>query len=279
MARPKDLDPAHSSRALVSEELKLARERKGFTQQSLADRLFVSRSAIASMESGIRRIPSTLGPYLDDQLGTRGFFTRHSQAQAKSKYPEHFDEAFEAEAIAIAIRHYLPLLIPGLLQTPEYAEALFRTYRPMATDAEIEKLVADRMERTRLLDNPTTPALWVVLDEAAIRRPVGGPAVMAAALRHVAEMIRRRRVIVQVLPFSAGAHAGMGGSLKLMDFEDAPPLCYTEGLEMGKLEDDPATIVQRALTFNLLQAAALPITESLALIESVAEDYAHEEQH
>ncbi|MFE0792528.1 helix-turn-helix domain-containing protein [Streptomyces mutabilis] len=277
MPGPKDLDPSSSPRALLGAELRHAREKAGFSQEELGGRLFVSGSFIGQLESGTRRMQPEYARMLDDVLGTEDFFRRNCAASAKSRYPEHFAEAAEAEAVATTIRHYLPLLVPGLLQTPAYAESLFRVYRPLATDREIEELVAIRMERARLLDNPTTPLLWVVLDEAALRRPVGGAAAMAEALRHVAGLISRRRVIAQVLPFSAGTHAAMGGSLKLMEFADAPPLCFVEGLDTGKLLDDPATVARHTLTFSLLQATALSPPDSLALIQSVAQTYEHEQ--
>jgi transcriptional regulator with XRE-family HTH domain len=277
MPGPKDLDPSSSPRALLGAELRHAREKAGFSQEELGGRLFVSGSFIGQLESGTRRMQPEYARMLDDVLGTEDFFRRNCAASAKSRYPEHFAEAAEAEAVATTIRHYLPLLVPGLLQTPAYAESLFRVYRPLATDREIEELVAIRMERARLLDNPTTPLLWVVLDEAALRRPVGGAAAMAEALRHVAGLMSRRRVIAQVLPFSAGTHAAMGGSLKLMEFADAPPLCFVEGLDTGKLLDDPATIARHTLTFSLLQATALSPPDSLALIQSVAQTYEHEQ--
>ncbi|MFF0513534.1 Scr1 family TA system antitoxin-like transcriptional regulator [Streptomyces sp. NPDC004250] len=277
MPGPKDLDPSTSPRALLGAELRHAREKAGLSQEELGGRLFVSGSFIGQLEAGTRRMQREYAALLDDALGTEDFFRRNCAASAKSKYPEHFAEAAEAEAVATTIRHYLPLLIPGLLQTPAYAESLFRTYRPLASDAEIEQLVATRMERARLLKVPTPPLLWVVLDEAALRRPVGGRAVMAETLRHVAGLAHSRRIIVQVLPFSAGTHAAMGGSLKLMEFADAPPLCFVEGLDMGNLLDDPATVARHTLTFSLLQATALPPPDSLALIQSVAETYQHEQ--
>ncbi|MEU9186895.1 helix-turn-helix transcriptional regulator [Streptomyces sp. NPDC048484] len=279
MPGPKDLDPSSSPRALIGAELRHARERKGLSQNELGEPLFVSGSFIGQLEAGTRRLHLEYAVQIDEILNTNGFFERNCSALAKSKYPDHFEEAAEAEAVATEIRHYLPLLIPGLLQTPAYATALFRSYRPTVSDAKIEELTTIRMERARLLSDPTTPLLWVVLDEAALRRPVGGAAAMAESLHHVADLARRHRIIMQVLPFDAGAHAGMGGSLKLMAFADAPPLCFVEGLDMGKLLDDPAAIARHTLTFSLLQAAALPPQDSLALVESVAQDYEHEDQH
>jgi hypothetical protein len=237
----------------------------------------VSGSFIGQLEAGTRRMLPEYARTLDEVLGTDGFFERNCKAAAKSKYPEHFAEAAEAEAQATAIREYAPLLIPGLLQTRAYARAVNRAYDPTTPEDTIDEWVEGRMERTRLLDHPTKPVLWAVLDEAALRRETGGRAVMAEALRHIADLACRRRVIVQVLPFSAGAHTAMEGALKLMEFEDAPPLVYYEGVRIGRLEDDPATVSQLKFTFDLLVASALSQDKSLALIEALAQDYAHEE--
>lgn len=215
---------------------------------------------------------------LDEVLGGGGFFARNCVALKQSKYPDHFAEAAEAERLATTIREYAPLLVPGLLQTETYARAVFRAYQPTATEDVIDELVAARLERAQLLADPTTPLLWVVLDEAVLRRQVGGPAVMAETLRHVAELARRHRMIIQVLPFSVGAHAALDGGLKLMSFPDAPPLAYVDGLGMGRLEDDPAGVARYELTYHLLGASALSPEASLDLIDSTAEDCVHEDQ-
>ncbi|MFD7991200.1 helix-turn-helix domain-containing protein [Streptomyces mexicanus] len=277
MAGPKDLDPSSSPRALLGAELRHARERKGLSQEQLGQLLFVSGSFVGQLEAGTRRMQPEIARMLDDVLGTDGFFLRNCKAAAKSQFHEDFVEAAEAEAQATAIREYTPLLIPGLLQTREYARAVNRTYDPRTPEETIEEWVQGRMERTRLLDRPTKPMLWTVLDEAALRREVGGRAVMVEALRHISALMRRRRAIVQVLPFSAGAHPAMQGALKLMEFEDAPPLVYFEGVRTGRLEDDPATVARLRLVFDLLVASALSPENSLALVEALAEDYAHEE--
>lgn len=278
MPGPKDLDPSASPRALLGAELRHARENAGLSQDELGQPLFVSGSFIGQLEAGTRRMHLEYARQIDEILGANGFFERNCKALAKSRYPDHFAEAAEAEAIATAIREYAALLIPGLLQTEGYARAVFRAYQPTATEDVINELVAARLERARLLTDPTTPLLWAVLDEAVLRRKVGGVQVMAGALQHVATLARRHRIIVQVLPFDAEAHASMTGALTLLDFEEAPPLAFIEGPSMGRLEDDPATVTRHQLTYDLLRASALAPQESLALIESVAEDYAHEDQ-
>ncbi|MGW7252840.1 helix-turn-helix domain-containing protein [Streptomyces sp. NPDC054834] len=277
MPGPKDLDPSSSPRALLGAELRHLRERKGLSQEQLGHQLFVSGAFIGQLEAGTRRIRPEFARMLDEALGTGDFFQRNCGAANKSRYPEHFAEAAEAEALSTAIRQYAPMLIPGLVQTPAYARAVNRAYDPTAPEETIDEWVEGRMARTRLLNHPTKPLLWLVLDEAVLRRETGGRAVMAEVLRHVAGLARRSRVIVQVLPFSAGAHKAMEGSMRLMDFEDAPPLVYFEGPSTGRLEDDPATVAKLRFTFDLLTASALSPEKSLALIEAVAQDYAHEE--
>ncbi|MBV1936706.1 helix-turn-helix transcriptional regulator [Streptomyces sp. BV286] len=279
MPGPKNLDPSSSPRALLGAELRHSREATGLSQDELGQSLFVSGSFIGQLEAGTRRVQPDMASKLDEILGTNGFFERNCKAVNRSKYPDHFAEAAEAEAVARAIREYAPSLIPGLLQTERYARAMFRAGRPTATEDVIDQLVSARLERAHLLDDPTTPLLWAILDEAVLRRMVGAATVMAEALRHIATLARKHRVIVQVLPFSAGGHMAMEGPLKLMTCADAPPLAYLQGLGTGRLEDDPATVGDYELTYNLLGANALAPQESLALIESVAQDYEHGEQH
>ncbi|MGW0699483.1 helix-turn-helix domain-containing protein [Streptomyces sp. NPDC002867] len=275
MPGPKDLDPSTSPRALLGAELRHARMKAGLTQDELGRPLFVSGSYIGQMEAGTRRILREHAVQLDEVLGTEDFFTRNCEVSNKSQYPDHFAEAAEAEAMAETIRVYEPLLIPGLLQTEAYARAVFRAYHPTATEEAINDLVEARLDRARLLADPTKPLLWTVLDEAVLRRKVVGT---KEALRHVADLARRHRIIVQVMTFDAGAHASLEGPIKLMTFPDAPPLAYLQGLGSGQLEDDPATVTRHALTYDLLRASALSPETSLALIESVAEDDAHGDQ-
>lgn len=275
MPGPRKLDPSSSPRALLGAELRHRREDAGLSQTELGAPLFVSGSFIGQLESGVRRMQMDQAEKFDEVLGADGFFVRNCAALKTSKYPEHFAEAAEAEARAEAIREYAPQLVPGLLQTEAYARAVFRAYQPTAMESVIDELVTTRLERAQILADPTSPLLWVVLDEAVLRRVVAGPQAMAAALQHISALIRQHRIVAQVLPFTEGAHAALTGPLKLMSFPDAPPLAYVDGLGIGRLEDDPATVRQYELTYDLVMASAVSPAASLALIESVAEDYDH----
>ncbi|MFF9477986.1 helix-turn-helix domain-containing protein [Streptomyces sp. NPDC014733] len=276
MAGPKRLDPSSSPRAMLGAELRHQREKANLSQEDLGTQLFVSGSFIGQLEAGTRRMLPEYAQKIDEILKTDGYFKRNCGAAMKSKYPDHFAEAAEAEAQASSIKEYSPSLIPGLLQTEAYARAMFRAGHPTALESVIDELVAARLERARILDDATTPLLWVVLDEAAIRRPVGGPAAMAEVLRHIAALGRRHRIIVQVLPFDVGGHAALEGSLKLMAFTDAPALAYLDGLGTGRLVDDPATVSRYELSYDLLAASALSPEASLALIETAAEAFTDE---
>ncbi|WP_405404593.1 Scr1 family TA system antitoxin-like transcriptional regulator [Streptomyces sp. NBC_01104] len=278
MPGPRKLDPSSSPRALLGAELRHRREDAGLSQADLGSPLFVSGSFIGLLESGVRRMQMDQAEKFDERLGTDGCFARNCAALKTSKYPEHFAEAAEAEARAETIREYAPQLIPGLLQTEAYARAVFRAYQPTAPESVIDELVTTRLERAQVLTDPTSPMLWVVLDEAVLRRRVCSAEAMAATLRHIAGLAGQHRIIVQVLPFSEGAHMALEGSLKLMGFTDAPPLAYLQGLGTGQLQDDPPAVRQYELTYDLVMASAMSPTASLALIESVAEDYEHEAQ-
>ncbi|MFD5031521.1 helix-turn-helix domain-containing protein [Streptomyces sp. NPDC058405] len=275
---PKPLDPSASPRAMLGAELRHKRDEAGMSQGELGGPLFVSGSFIGQLEAGIRRMQPEYATHFDQVFQTDGFFLRNCIALKKSKYPDHFAAAAEAEAVATRIKEYAPQLIPGWLQTEEYARAVFRAGLPTVPEERINELVSARLDRANLLADPTTPLVWTVLDEAVLRREVGGRAAMAAALRHVAGLMRRHRIIVQVAPFGAGAHSTLGGGLKLMAFTDAPPLAYLDGLGTGQLLDEPASVGHYELTYDLVGASALSPEASLALIESVAEDYAHAEQ-
>ncbi|MFF8829486.1 helix-turn-helix transcriptional regulator [Streptomyces sp. NPDC015131] len=255
-------------------ELKKRREAAGMTQQELGRRVFVSGAYIGQFEQAIRKPQLDVAIRIDETLQTDGFFERMcSQLINKSPYAEYFAAAAELESLATAICDFAPTIVPGLLQTAPYARAVVLASNPLASDDQIESTVAARLERAHLLKDPAKPEYWVILHEHALRLPTGGAHVMAAQLDHVAALARSRRVLVQVLPYAAGAYAEMGKMLRLMEFEDAPPTVYTEAVFSGNLLDDPALVKRVRAAYDLLRASALAPEASLTLIESAAEEH------
>jgi transcriptional regulator with XRE-family HTH domain len=222
----KKLDPSLSTRAMYGAEMRYQREKAGLSQAELAALLYVTPSFIANLETGRRRIHPDMAKMLDRVLKTDGFFLRNVEAGRATPYPEHFADVAELETVATEIREWDPSLIPGLLQTEAYALAVIRAYDPVLPEELVRARLEARLIRARLFHNAKSPMFWSVLDECAFRRPVGGMATMAEQLRHIAAMVRRSRIIVQVMPLSVGAHAGLEGALRLMRFEDDAPMAY-----------------------------------------------------
>ncbi|QLE73439.1 helix-turn-helix domain-containing protein [Streptomyces rectiverticillatus] len=255
-------------------ELKRRREAAGMTQQELGRRVFCSGAYIGQFETGIRKPQPDIAARIDAELGTDGLFRRMCEELiSSSPYANFFAEAAYLEGLATSILHYEAMFVPGLMQTAAYARAVFLGSFPLVPEEKIESWVAARMSRQRIVEHPTSPLLWVVLDESVIRRMIGGAAVMHEQLGHAAALARRRRAIVQVLPYAAGASA-LSSMLTLMTFEDAPPVAYNEGPTNGCLLDDPAAVARCELLYDQVRAAALSPEASLSLIESVMEELA-----
>lgn len=266
------------SRTRYGEELKRRREAADLTQEELSERAVMSRTHVAHIEGGRRRPDVADARRLDQVLKTGGFFERFLPTLDGRAVAEHFAEALEFEQHATVIREYAPKLVPGILQTEAYAREVLGSGSPPKGDEERDRLLVTRLERARILDNFDSPVVWTMLDEAVLRRPVGGPAVMCEQLRHVLALGESRRVRVHVLPFEAGYHAMMEGFVSLMWFDDLPPIAYVEGLKSGRVWELPSAVRDCQVAYDHALGDALSHRRSLALIRSVAEEYEHEAQ-
>jgi transcriptional regulator with XRE-family HTH domain len=268
------LGPIQAAWLFFGSELKRRREAAGLTQGELGQRVFCSGGYIGQFEQAVRKPQLDVARRIDEALHTDGFFGRMCEELVNaSTYADYFAAAAELEAQATKICAYAPTLVAGLLQTAAYARAVTLAYKPLVSEDELQEKVSARLERARILQHPTTPEMWAVLHENVLCIPVGGPAAMAEQLDHLVMLARRRRVLLQVLPYAAGEHAAMAGMLHLTECTDAPDTAYTEGLYSGRLLDGPALVKQSQAACDLVRAAALSPKASLALIESVAEDY------
>ncbi|MEU0136710.1 helix-turn-helix transcriptional regulator [Streptomyces sp. NPDC006296] len=275
MPLPKDLDPYANPRAFYGAELRRLREAAGLSQNELGERAFCSGTYIGLFESAERRPQVDISRALDDLLGSGEHLQRLCRLARTSKVAGYFADAAELQWQASSIGSYTSMLVMGLLQTEAYARALTRSAHPFASAEVVEGHVRTRMERACLLDSADAPVLWMVIHEAALLLPVGGNAVMAEQLSHLAEQTSsRHRLITQVLPFSAGANPLMHGSTTLMQFTESPSVVYTEGSYSGQLDEEPLLVEQYSSAYDLARAAALSPEASLDRIASAAKEFA-----
>ncbi|MGW6477992.1 helix-turn-helix domain-containing protein [Streptomyces sp. NPDC055059] len=248
------------------------REAAGLTQQELAARAIMTRSHIAHIEAG-RRLPSKEDAQrLDKALNTGDVLSSFLPAE-DAAVAEYFETALQLEQQATIIREFALSFIPGILQTERYARAVLGTSFPPVGQAERDRRLVTRLERAKILADPVAPVVWALLDEAVLRRQIGGPHVMAEQIGHLTSLIEVGRIQLHVLPFALGIHPLLNNMLTLMWFEDQPPMAYGEGLYMGKIHDSPSVVQELQHRYDFAMGNALPLKESLALLRATARDY------
>ncbi|WP_327311066.1 MULTISPECIES: helix-turn-helix domain-containing protein [unclassified Streptomyces] len=257
--------------------LKAQREAAGLTQQELADTAIMTRSHISHIEAG-RRIPSKEDARrLDKALGTGDVLSSFLPGEEDVAVADYFEAALQLERQATVIREFALSYVPGILQTEAYARAVLRVGFPPRSREECDRLVVTRLGRANILADPVTPAVSALFDEAVLRRPIGSPRVMADQIMHLIQLVEGERIRVHVLPFGLGAHSLLPGMVTLMQFEDQPPVAYSEGTLLGRVHDSPALVQQLQGTYDLALGDALPLKESVALMKAIAKEYDHHE--
>lgn len=268
-------------RRRLASELRRLRERAELTIDEVGEKLECSASKISRIETGHVGVTPRDARDMLELYGVRGDEQEALVQLAREArkrgwwhaYNEVFTGAFVGlEADASSLRAFQALLVPGLLQTERYAKAVIHAMRPDAADAEIERRVAARMTRQRLLLDPHPPEYWAVVDEAVLRRVVGGGDVMSEQLRRLAEVAQLPHVTVQVVPFGAGAHPGMEGPFLILGFPEQadPDVVYVDSTSSGVYLEMEPDVRRYALMFDHLRAAALGPDDSVNVISDAA---------
>ncbi|WP_408991123.1 Scr1 family TA system antitoxin-like transcriptional regulator [Streptomyces sp. 1268] len=268
----KAIDPQSSMAALFGSRLRKLRVAAGLTQAEVGALAHVVSSRIAQLERATGAKPTLeLTRVLDKELVADDLLIDLWPYVYREAFPD-WSQAFIAySARAAVIRQYASHVVPGLLQTPEYARALLSVGHTLRDAEHLEERLAARLDRQVRLTGPDRPELWIILDEAVLRRPVGGAAVMRGQLEKLLRMAEEPNVTIQVLPFDQGAHGSLGGSLTVLVMPDGTEIAYTEGAHYGQLTEEPDEVERFALTYDQLRAMALPPLMSLAMIRSVLE--------
>jgi transcriptional regulator with XRE-family HTH domain len=264
-------------------ELRRHREEAGVTIDVVADRLGCSTSKVSRIETGhTSASPSDVSNILDiygvdDSIKTE-LVQIAREARQKGWWHPYSTVLASAyvglETAARSIRAYEQHVVPGLLQSEEYAIALIRGARLDDTDREIEQRVRVRMQRQALLIQDDPIDLRVVLDEAVLSRPVGGELVMLDQLKKLIEAARLPNVTLQILPFAAGAHAGMDGSFVILEFEEEgdADVVFIDNATGGLFLEKAEELSKYVSIFDTVRASALPPEESIEMIETLVEE-------
>lgn len=273
-------------RRQLGAELRRLREDRGLTIDDAAAHLDCSSSKISRLETGTssqrpRDVEALLDLYqapadhrtrlLDITRDVRQPDWWHRYTDA---VPRWFERFMAAETSATTWDCFDAQLVPGLLQTRDYAFAVMRAANTALDDTEIDRRVELRMERQNRLTGDDPLTLWAVLDEAVLRRHVDGPAVMRAQLDHLAAATRQPNITIQILPFVLGAHPALGFSFKILSFggNGSGEVTHVEQLHSGLYLEREADLRRDKLAMNRLRAVALDPERSLDLINKAAED-------
>ncbi|MFC8710308.1 helix-turn-helix domain-containing protein [Streptomyces sp. NPDC003703] len=269
----------------LAREMRRLRSESGLTREEVTARTAVNEATLYRLEHGKgrpqkRTLIALLNEYGVDQQQREAILALSNQADEQgwlrpyhADLPDEYVGYISFEAEARSVRNYESSFIPGLLQTQGYARAVIKGVLPTATSKEVDQRVQARNERQGVFSKNDPLELWAIVDEAALRRTVGGTEVMVDQLNHLAKMAAEPYVTLQVIPFKSGAHPGMPGSFVLMDFApDDPLLVYIDSMAGDLFLEADEDVRRYNQIFDHLRAMALSPSDSADLIASVVRE-------
>lgn len=274
-------------RMLLGTQLRRLREERGITREAAAAAIRASHAKICRLELGRngfkqRDVADLLALYgVDDADLCETLMDQARRSNQPGWWHEYgdvlsswFETHLGLEEAASLIRSYEVQFVPGLLQTTDYAEAVIRLGYPTASARDIQRRVDLRMARQKLLTGPDAPQLWAVVDEAVLRRPMGGSEVMRAQLEHLIHVSELPNVTLQVVPFHVGGHAAAGGPITILRFPlpDLPDIVYLEQLSSALYLDKPRDVDNYAAVMERLIVVADPCDSTVAFLEQIIKE-------
>lgn len=263
---------------LFGELLRHYREAALLTQEALAKQIPCDRSQVARVEAGTRVPQEAFAKKCDELLDTGGALARlwrRVDWYPEVQHPDWFERRAEMDAKAVALREYQERVVPGLLQTPGYAHALFSR---IASGDGVEERVRARLSRQPRFLADGGPLYVAILDESCLRNAVGGPEVMRDQCAHLLGVGQHPNIRIQVAPASYPELLRPNVSMSLIELPDGHRWVYSESLDRGHFNDDPTVFARHSQTYDVLRADILSACESAALISDVMEGYEHDGQ-
>ncbi|QGV79530.1 helix-turn-helix domain-containing protein [Streptomyces ficellus] len=255
--------------ATVGRQVKLRREAVGMRAADFGMAVGYGEDLVYKIEGG-KRIPRPeFLDKADEVLGAGGLLSAMKEDVAKVRYPKKVRDLAKMEAQAVEIGVYECNIVAGLLQTPEHARAAIEAAQPPYSQDDVERMVAARVARQSVFERDPAPALSFVLEEAPLRRPLGGTMVWRRQLERVLELGGLRNVTLQVMPTHCEVHSGLDGRIELLKFDDGRAVARSDGAFNGRAVSDLKQLRILELRYGTIRAQALPPQESLALIEQM----------
>lgn len=253
----------------VGRQIKLWREAAGLKQAELGAAIGYGEEQVSAVERA-RRIPSAeFLENADRVLEAGGKVAAMKKDVAEARYPKRVRDLAKLEAEAVELGAYGNHNMHGLLQTPEYARALYDMRRPSYSEDKVEQHVAARMARQEIFDRRPATTLTFVQEEVTLRRPLGGRMVLRRQLEHLLELGQLRHVEIQVMPTKREDDAGMGGQLQLLKLNDGTTVGHWEAQLSNRLISEPKEVQILDIRYGIIRAQALTPCESLAFIEKL----------
>lgn len=269
MAPLKDIDPYDSPLHFFGNEVRQHRVRLGLTQPQLGKRLYCSADLISKIETG--EVPPTLelAEACDQEFGTHGALARLAKMVRRTAvFPSWYGPFVEAEQRAHTLRSWQPLVVPGLLQTEDYARALLKT-KPGATDVRVEELLTARMERQGIFARDEPPVALFIVAEGVLHYPVGDAATMDEQLGAVLDAAGGSHITVQIVPGDAGPHPGLNGAFDIAGMSGEPDVVHLDAASKGPVLERPEDVAEILQIYDAIRTEALPARASLDLIAKV----------
>ncbi|WP_330460751.1 helix-turn-helix domain-containing protein [Streptomyces sp. NBC_00820] len=266
--RPED-GPGSGVVAAFGRQLKLLRVRAGLERAEFGRLTGYAAQSIASFEQG-RRIPAPrFIDRADEVLDAGGVLKALKEEVARAQYPAFFRDMARLETEAVALHVYAALAVPGLLQTEEYARAVFGMRRPLLDEETVEQRVSARLARQEIFSRRPMPTLSFVVEESVLRRPIGGRSVLRGQLEQIMLHGQRRNVELQVMPNERTDHCGLGGPFTLIENGEGRRTAYVEVQRDSTLHTDRSAVREIEEQYGILRAQALTPREALKFIEKL----------
>jgi transcriptional regulator with XRE-family HTH domain len=268
-APEQEYEPGAGMLHVFGRQMKLFRERAGLDRVQLGSLTGYSAATIASFEQGRRIPPPKFIDKADEVLGAGGVLSASKEEVARAQYPAFFQDAARLEAQAVELHVYATQAVPGLLQSEEYARAVFAMRRPLLNEDTVEQRVAARLARQEIFSRTPMPTISFVIEETVLRRPLGGWQVMRGQLEQMMLIGQRRNVEVQVMPTEREEHAGLAGPFTLIETTEGRRIAYVEAHKDSRLYTERKSVRAFEEQYGILRAEALTPRESLACIEKL----------